>query len=94
MNAEADYIREAIGRGEYRMALVQWNDYAKHLRLALEKGVLPHEQMEEARMLVEWSRAALQSAQAHLRERFHELEVARIYNTFPGARPGLIEMRF
>lgn len=93
MNAEAAYIRDAIGRGEYRMALAQWNDYAKRLRIAVEKGVIPLEQMDEARALVEWSRAALESVRAQLREQLHELEVARAYNILPGRSSTRIETR-
>ncbi|MBZ5580164.1 MAG: hypothetical protein LAP40_26695 [Acidobacteriia bacterium] len=93
MNAEAEYIREAIGREEYRKALAQWNDYAKHLRQAIEAGMLSAGQREEARALMEWSRRTLLGARAHLRARYHELEVAAAYKGHPAAQSGHIETR-
>ena len=79
MNASADYIRQAIEHEQYADALMQWNHYARHLRQAVESGVLPAGQMEEARALYKWARPVLLSAQAHLRYRYHELEVAAAY---------------
>ena len=80
MNASADYIRHAIEHEQYANALAQWNHYARQLRQAVESGILPAEQMEEARALYQWARPVLLSAQAHLRYRYHELEVAAAYN--------------
>lgn len=79
MNASADYIRRAIEHEQYADALMQWNHYVRHLRQAVESGILPAEQMEEARALYEWARPVLLSAQAHLRYQYHELEVAAAY---------------
>ena len=96
MNAEAEYIREAIQREEYQKALVQWNDYARHLRQAAEVGSLPPDQIAEARALFEWSRGMLIGARAHLRARYHELEVAAAYRAptgSPASRPALVNTR-
>jgi hypothetical protein len=93
MNAEADYIRDAIRREEYPKALAQWNDYARHLRSAIEAGTLPADQMEEARALFGWSREVLLGARAQLRARVHELEVAAAYQVSqgrPAATPSLV----
>ena len=79
MNAELDYIRQAIAREEYAKALAQWNDYVRHVRRALESGSLSAGQMQEARALYEWARPVLLSARAHLRDRIHEIEVAAAY---------------
>ena len=88
MNAEAEFIRQAIAREQYQTALVQWNAYIRQLERAIEAGSLSAEQMAEVRALVEGSRAALLSARAQLRAHYHELEVAAAYNGHPAARPG------
>ena len=93
MNAEAEFVRQAIQRQEYRKALVQWNDYAKHLRRAVEAGRLPEDQMIEARGLVEWSRPVLLGARAQLQAQIHELEVAATYARRPAHPAGRLEVR-
>lgn len=93
MNAEAEYIREAIRREQYREALAQWNDYARHLRHAAEAGTLALDQMEDARKLYEWARPVLLGGRAQLRERVHELEVAAAYRRPPEKRPKRIDAR-
>ena len=93
MNAEAAYIRDAISREEYPKALVQWNAYARQLRQAIEAGGLSEQQMKEAGELFEWSRQALLGARAHLRDRFHTLEVAAAYQEDPVRRRGSLETR-
>ncbi len=86
MNAELDYIRHAIEHEEYGKALVQWNDYAAHLRQAIEAGILPVDQLEEARAVYEWARPVLLSARAHLRDQYHQIEVAAAYHSRPSIR--------
>ena len=93
MNAAAEYIREAIGREQYRNALVQWNDYARQLRQAIEAGTLAADQMEDARRLYEWARPVLLGGRAQLRERVHELEVATAYRAAPEKEPKRIDAR-
>ncbi len=93
MNAEVDYIRKAIEREEYAKALAQWSDYARHLRRAVESGRIPAEQMAEARALYEWARPLLLSARAHLRDRYHQLEVAAAYNLRAVERPRALDTR-
>jgi hypothetical protein len=93
MNAEADYIRQAIEREQYAAALTQWDDYARHLRHAAESGTLAANQMEEARALYEWARPVLMSAQAHLRDRYHQLEVAAAYRPRPAVQPRVLDTR-
>jgi len=76
-------IRDAIARGQYREAWQLWNAYAARLENQLRAGACGAEgaapAMAEARDLYEWSRVALLSARAHLRERCHALEVATLY---------------
>lgn len=93
MNAELDYIRQAIAREEYAKALAQWNDYVRHVRRALESGGFSAGQMEEARALYEWARPVLLSARAHLRDRCRELHVAAVYTARPVARSGGLDTR-
>ncbi|HLK49821.1 MAG TPA: hypothetical protein VKT49_16880 [Bryobacteraceae bacterium] len=93
MHAAAEYIREAIRRGQYGEALAQWNDYARQLRHATEAGTLAPDQMEEARRLYEWARPLLLGGRAQLRQRVRELEVAAAYRQCPEKRPSRIDAR-
>lgn len=94
MNAALDYIRQAIEREQYRQALAQWNEYAGHLRRAVESETLPADQMEEARTLFEWARPVLLSARAHLREQYRQLEAAAAYQSPPAAPARLLDTRW
>ena len=93
MNAASEYIREAIQREQYSEALAQWNGYARQLRVAVEAGVLPADQMQEARALFEWSRTVLLGARAQLQAQVHKLEVAAAYARRPAGPAGHIEVR-
>ena len=89
----AAYIRDAIGREQYREALARWNDYARQLGEAAQAGTLAPDQMEEARRLYEWARPVLVGGRAQLRERVRELEVAVAYRRRPDKRRSRIDAR-
>ena len=80
MSDEADSIRQAIAAELYQDALAGWNAYAARLRRAVEGGTLNSVDMQEARALFEWARPLVLGARAHMRDRYHGLEVAAAYS--------------
>jgi len=88
VNAEAEYIRQAIAREDYRQALVQWDDYARRLGSAAGAGILSAGQMGELRALYEWARPALLGARAQLLDQYRQLEAAAAYRTSPASPAG------
>ena len=94
MNAAVNTIRQAVQREEYARARLQWDEYVRHLQRAIQTRSLAPEQMEEVRALYEWARAALLTARAHLRDRYHELEVARAYLAPRPSGSGRLDARF
>jgi hypothetical protein len=86
---EVDSIRRAIAAGLYEDALAGWNVYSARLRRALQCGTLTAAEMQEVRALFEWARPVLLGARAHMRDRYHELEVAAAYGRRPGEAESL-----
>lgn len=72
-------IRDAIAKEQYAEALHLWTAYTAPIQRAIEARSVTPERMQELRELYTWSRTALLIARAHLRDRYHALEVAAAY---------------
>ena len=75
----ADGIRQAMASGEYRKALLLWNEYAAGLRDELSRGVPSKGRVQEAGALVEWCRVEALCARARALDKLNRLRVAGRY---------------